>query len=369
MPPPLSRPPRSNATWSRRFRSALAAQLALMVALASSASGSPPDGHRVILGAEMSAFGGEAGSFTDPGSRRLFRRHFDSLSPGNELKWEFVEPEPGSFDFSHADPMLDFADRHSADFRGHALVWHLQMPRWLWSRDPALAQYGVNETGKASWTPQALTRIMRRHIRGVVGHYRGRIRTWDVVNEAVEADGALRDNWLFPQVIGPTYIAKAFRYAHRADPAAKLAYNDFGIEVQNPKSDGVYRLLRDLIDRGVPVDQLGIQGHMDINAPVPAVADLVANMRRFADLGLELEITELDVALPNGAPVTPELLARQAAFYGALAEACQQVEACRKVTVWGVSDNHSWLAGTSPLPFDRAYQPKPAWDALMAALR
>ncbi len=317
----------------------------------------------------MSSFGAEAGSFTDPGSRRLFRGHFDSLSPGNELKWEIVEPEPGSFDFSHADRMLEFANRHGADFRGHALVWHWQMPRWVWSRDPELAHFGVNETGKPSWTPRALTGIMRRHIRRVVGHYRGQIRTWDVVNEAVAEHGALRDNWLFPQVVGPAYIAKAFKVAHRADPKAKLAYNDFGIEVQNPKSDGVYRLLGDLIGRGVPIDQLGIQGHMNINARVPSVTDLVANMRRFADLGLEIEITELDVALPQGAPVTPQLLARQAAIYGALAEACQQVEACRMLTVWGVSDNHTWLAGTSPLPFDSRYQPKPAWDALIEALR
>ena len=108
---------------------------------------------------------------------------------------------------------------------------------------------------------------------------------------------------------------------------------------------------------------------MDINAAVPSVTDLVANMTRFADLGLELEITELDVALPQGAPVTAELLAHQAAIYGALAEACQQVEACRMLTVWGVSDNHTWLAGTNPLPFDSGYRPKPAWDALMTALR
>ena len=319
-----------------------------MLALAGPASGSPPDGHRVALGAEMSSFGAEAGSFTDPGSRRLFREHFDSLSPGNELKWEYVEPEPGEFDFSHADRMLDFAERHGAEFRGHALIWHWQMPRWVWSRDPGLAQFGVNETGRPSWTPQALTRTMRRHIRGVVGHYRGRIRTWDVINEAVADGGALRENWLFPQVIGPTYIDKAFRIAHRADPQATLAYNDYGIEVQNPKSDGVYRLLRDLIDRGVSVDQLGIQGHMDINAAVPSVTDLVANMTRFADLGLEIEITELDVALPQGAPMSAELLAHQAAIYGALAEACQQVEACRMLTVWGVSDNHTWLA--APIP-------------------
>jgi endo-1,4-beta-xylanase len=134
-------------------------------------------------------------------------------------------------------------------------------------------------------------------------------------------------------------------------------------------SDGVYRLLGELLGRGVPVDRLGIQGHMNIHAAVPSVTDLVANMTRFAELGLELEITELDVALPRGAAVTPQLLDRQAAIYGAVAEACQRVKACRTLTVWGVSDNHTWLAGTSPLPFDTAYRPKPAWDALMAALR
>jgi endo-1,4-beta-xylanase len=350
-----------------RARLLLAAQLAVMLALASSASGSQPHGHRVTLGGEMSSFGGEAGSFTDPGSRRLFRRHFESLSPGNELKWEIVEPEPGSFDFSHADRMLRFANRHDAGFRGHTLVWHWQIPRWVWSRNPELAAF--NETGKPSWTAQTLTGNMRRHIRRVVGHYRDRIRTWDVVNEAVAADGALRDDWLFPEVIGPAYIAKAFRFAHQADPEAELVYNDFGIEGQNPKSDGVYRMLRDFKRRGVPVDRLGIQGHMDINAPVPAITDLVANMRRFAALGLELEITELDVALPQGAAVTPELLAHQAAIYGSLAEACDRVRACRRLTVWGLSDNYTWLAGTSPLPFDSQYQPKPAWDALIQALR
>ena len=134
MPPLLSRLTHSNAASCRQFRwrcpVALATQFALTLALAGRASGAPPEGHRVALGAEMSAFGAEAGSFADPGSLGLFRRHFDSLSPGNELKWEYVEPEPGAFDFSHADRMLDFAERHGAEFRGHALVWHWQMPRW-----------------------------------------------------------------------------------------------------------------------------------------------------------------------------------------------------------------------------------------------
>ena len=267
---------------------------------------------------------------------------FGSVTPENELKWEISEPEPGRFDFGPADRIVDFATRHRMAVRGHVLVWHLQNPPWL-----------------ADLSPARLRAALAEHIRTLMQRYTGRIAEWDVVNEAVADDGRLRRSvWL--DKLGLGYIALAFRLAHQADPRARLFYNDYGAEGEGTKADAVYRLVAALRRQGVPIDGIGLQGHVDTTAP-PGYARTV---RRFAKLGLDVELTELDVRTRGGEA------AAQAAQYARLVAGCRP---CTRFTVWGLDDADSWVPGAYPgfghaTLLDEQLRPKPAFDAFRAAL-
>jgi endo-1,4-beta-xylanase len=283
----------------------------------------------------------------DPTYRSLVASQFDTVTPENVMKWEVVEPQQGQYDFSQADGLVAFARAHGQKVRGHTLVWHNQLPAWLTSRD---------------WTRTELRQVLRQHIFTEAGHFRGQIWAWDVVNEAFNDDGTLRDTlWL--RVLGPGYIADAFRWAHQADPKAILFYNDFNIEGVNTKSDAVYTLLRGLRQQGVPVQAVGLQGHLDTRFAVPG--NILQNLRRFAALGMDGAITEADVrsVLPMDATET----AAQSAGYAAMVESCLLVRRCLSVTVWGFSDKYQWVPGVFPgegsaALYDENFQPKPAYD-------
>jgi endo-1,4-beta-xylanase len=283
---------------------------------------------------------------------------YGSVTPENEMKWETIHPERGRFDFGPADRIVTWARRQGMRVRGHALVWHVQNPAWLeqgkFSRDEAIA-------------------LLREHITTVVSHFRGRVDEWDVVNEAVEDDrGGLRDTfWL--RNIGPEYLELAFRFAHEADPKVRLVYNDYGAEGSGTKSEGVLRLVRTLRERGVPVDTVGLQGHVG-TAPIP---DFERTFARFAALGVDVLFTEVDVRVQvdgDGNPKRGDTARRaQARRYGELARACVSQPRCRGFTVWGLDDAHSWVPGAYPgagaaLPFDGDLRPKPAFTALRDAL-
>jgi endo-1,4-beta-xylanase len=238
--------------------------------------------------------------------------------------------------------------------RGHTLVWHSQNPSWLArnlkSRDDAIA-------------------VLKDHIQTIVGHYKGRITAWDVVNEAVDdSTGELRESpWL--TAIGPDYIALAFQFAHEADPAAKLYYNDYGAEGIGGKGDAVYELVKGLKEQGVPIDGVGWQGHFQSSS---FIMDMKENGRRLADLGLEVSITELDVRIPI--PATDLMLEKQSKMYGKVTEICLALPNCKAILTWGFTDKHSWVPGFfsgegAALPFDESYKPKPAYDAIRAALQ
>src|SRR3954452_7327118 len=185
--------------------------------------------------------------------RTMVAQQFSSVTPENVMKWEVVEPERGVSDFSAADRLVDFARANRQAVRGHTLVWHNQLPAWLTS---------------GTWTRAELRSILRQHIFTEAGHFRGRIWAWDVVNEAFNDDGTLRDTlWL--RVIGPSYIADAFRWAHQADPKAILFYNDYNIEGINPKSDRVYALVQQLLANGAPIQGVGVQGHLSTEYDLP----------------------------------------------------------------------------------------------------
>lgn len=307
------------------------------------------DSRGITLGAAMND-----ALFTDATYQKTAAQEFNSLTPESALKWGTVEPSPGQFNFAPGDAFIAFAEENGQRVHGHTLVWHT-IPRW------------VTDSG---FSGDELRAVLRRHVRETVAHWRGRIDSWDVVNEPIGHDARLRDSvWL--RSLGSDYIADSFRWAKAADPDATLFINDFDIEGINPKSDRLYELVKELRERGVPIDGVGFQTHV---ARLTLPDSFEANLRRFADLGVRVSITELDVRVPL--PATQERLETQASIYARVLRACQQLSACDGVTTWGFTDRHSWIGRDFPgqgaaLPFDEAYRRKPAYwslhDVLTAA--
>ncbi len=292
--------------------------------------------------------------------RRILAREFSSVSPENQMKWEYIHPERGEYAFGMADRIVDFAERHGQDVRGHTLLWHSQNPAWLEEGD---------------FTDEELREILHDHITTVVGRYEGRISQWDVANEIFDESGELRtgDNiWI--RELGPGIIADAFRWAHEADPSAELYFNDYGVEDVNAKSDAYHALVQELLADGVPVHGFSAQVHLSMRYGFPS--GLEENLRRFDDLGLGTALTEVDVrmAVPEGGEPTGEQLERQADYYGQALEACLAVEGCGSFTIWGFTDRYSWVPvffegeGAATVmggDFDR----KPAYFTLRSLLR
>ncbi|WP_406414064.1 endo-1,4-beta-xylanase [Streptomyces halstedii] len=266
---------------------------------------------------------------------------FDSVTPENEMKWDAVEGSRNSFTFTAADQIVSHAQSKGMKVRGHTLVWHSQLPGWVG---------GLGATD--------LRAAMNNHITQVMTHYKGKIHSWDVVNEAFQDGGnGARRSSPFQDKLGDGFIEEALRTARTADPAAKLCYNDYNTDGQNAKSNAVYAMVKDFKQRGVPIDCVGFQSHFNSNSPVPS--DYRANLQRFADLGLDVQITELDIEGSGAA---------QAANYTSVVNACLGVTRCTGLTVWGVTDKYSWRSGGTPLLFDGNYNKKPAYDAVLAAL-
>jgi endo-1,4-beta-xylanase len=291
-----------------------------------------------------------------PGSqfRTTLAREFDVLTPENDLKFARMQPTRGVFTFAWGDSILAFAQANGMRMRGHTLVWHRQISPWV--------------TG-GTWTQDEAKAIMRDHIMNVAGHYRGRLAAWDVVNEAVDEDGSMRSSF-WSRNVGDDYIDLAFRWAREADPVVPLFYNDYNTEGFNAKSDAVYALARGLKERGVPIDGVGFQAHFTAGG-LPSKADLLANVARFAALGLKVHITELDIRIRQ--PSTPDQLLQQAADYRRVAEVCLETPACEMIVIWGVSDADSWVPASFPgwgeaLLFDTQYRPKPAYYELQQTL-
>ncbi|MCX5335567.1 MULTISPECIES: endo-1,4-beta-xylanase [unclassified Streptomyces] len=266
---------------------------------------------------------------------------FNSVTPENEMKWDAVESTRNSFTYTSADQIVSHAQSKGMKVRGHTLVWHSQLPGWV--------------SGLAA---ADLRTAMNNHITQVMTHYKGKIHSWDVVNEAFQdgSSGARRSS-PFQDKLGNGFIEEAFRTARAADPAAKLCYNDYNTDGVNAKSTAVYNLVKDFKARGVPIDCVGFQSHFNSDSPVPS--DYQANLQRFADLGVDVQITELDIEGSGTA---------QATSYSNVVKACLAVSRCTGITVWGVTDKYSWRAGGTPLLFDGNYAKKAAYTAALTAL-
>jgi endo-1,4-beta-xylanase len=275
---------------------------------------------------------------------------FDMVTPANEMKWDTTEPSNGSYNFGPGDQIVAFAQSHTMRVRGHNLVWHSQLPSWV-------TNLPLNQVQGA----------MEAHITTEATHYKGKVYAWDVVNEPFNEDGSLRQD-VFDKAMGSGYIADALRTAHAADPNAKLYLNDFNIEGENAKSNGMFTLAQQLLGQGVPLNGIGLESHF-VLGQVPST--MRANMQRFAGLGLDVAVTELDDRIQL--PASSANLQQQATDFGTVVTNCLAVSRCVGVTQWGVDDAHSWIPGTFPgfgaaTMYDNNDQPKPAYNAVVSAL-
>ncbi len=288
---------------------------------------------------------------SDAQYRPIVTSEFGQLTPANALKWDATEPNPGQFSYARGDEIVNLARQSGQTVRGHTFVWHNQTPNWVQNLDAT-----------------AMRTAMQNHITNVANHYEGQLYAWDVVNEALNEDGTLRNSfWL--QKLGPSYIADAFRAARAADPDVKLYINDYNTDGMGAKSDGMYSLVQSLLQQGVPIDGVGFQAHLAVQYGFPS--NMQQNLQRFADLGLDVAITELDVRMQLPADTTK--LATQATYYRNVTNACLAVTRCVGITVWGYTDRYSWIPDTFPgegaaLLSDASFQRKPAYTAVHDAL-
>lgn len=311
----------------------------------------------------------------------IIKRHYNSITAENAFKWERIHPKPNTYNFELADKFISYGEKNNMVNIGHVLIWHSQTPEWVYK----------DSLGKPL-SKEALLERIKDHIYTVVGRYKGKIKGWDVVNEALEEDGSLRQSeWM--KIIGEDYILKAFEFAHQADPDAELYYNDFSIE-NELKRNGAVKLLKDIKTKGAKVDGVGLQGHYKMDWPTPSQID--STIKAFASLGLKVLITELDVdVLPyDFGKYTADLSYRLEdraelnPYKNGLPDSMQQVLADRysslfkvfldnsasvsRVTFWGVTDKESWLnywpimgRTNYPLLFDRDGKPKKAYDEVL----
>lgn len=287
----------------------------------------------------------------------LLALEFDYVTPENVTKWEPLEPTDDAYAWESADSIVDFAEAHDQAVKGHTFVWHRQLPRWVTS----------------TMTAEELSAALKAHIETTLERYRGRIRAWDVVNEAVDvASASGYTESVFYDKLGPSYIEDAFRWARAADPEVLLFYNEVGIERMGPKSDFTYEMLKELLERDVPIDGIGFQSHVSTHR-YPSLTDLQANLRRFAELGLSVNISELDartVLMPGDRE--ERWLAQRIAFQQVVS-ACVGEPACEAVTLWGFTDKYSWIHDDTPEPeapliFDHDYERKPSYDGVLDGL-
>lgn len=305
------------------------------------------------------------GTAVDPNALRsdsLYRlklaTEYNGVTSEWAMKFGSIHPAPQQYDFTEVDRLVAFAQANGMAIHGHTLVWGEALPAWITA---------------GSFTKTQLLQVLQDHISTVVGRYRSKIATWDVVNEVVDGSAAPLRSTVWLQVIGPEYIDSAFVWAHRADPGARLYLNDNHAEGVNAKSDTILALVRRLRARGIPIDGVGLQAHFTLTPPPPTAGDLQANFRRFADAGFDVRVSEMDVRIPDTAAATA--LAEEATIYHDVLDACLHLGArCASFTTWGFTDRISWIPAYFPgygrgLPFDEQYAPKPAFYALTARLQ
>ncbi len=335
-------------------------------------------GDKFLIGAAINS--DQAAGF-DTAGVRIIKEHFNAIVAENCMKCEVIHPEENRYDFTLADQFVAFGEKNNLTITGHTLLWHSQLAPW----------FCVDEQGN-NVSPEVLKERIKNHITTIVSRYKGRIKGWDVVNEAIEDDGTYR-NSKFYQILGEEYIALAFQYAHEADPDAELYYNDYSMSKPG-KRETVVKMVNQLKERGLRVDAIGMQGHIIMD--YPTVGEFETSMLAFASTGAKVMITEWDLSVlpaPNqqaGAEISdrteyskglnpyPEALpesmakawnARMGEFFKLF---IKHSDIITRVTVWGVADGDSWrnnwpVKGRTDYPvlFDRNHQPKPVVNEII----
>ncbi|WP_281598097.1 endo-1,4-beta-xylanase [Micromonospora sp. WMMD882] len=334
---------KDRSTTRARLRLALAPLLATCAAAATMVAMAPSASAGTTLGASAAEkgryFGAAiaAGRMSDSQYMNILNAEFNSVTAENEMKWASTEPQQNVFSYGSADRIVNHALSRGMSVRGHTLLWHAQQPGWA-----------------QGMSGSALRNAAINHVTKVATYYRGKIHSWDVVNEAFAdgGSGGRRDSNL--QRTGNDWIEAAFRAARAADPGAKLCYNDYNTDGINAKSTGIYNMVRDFKSRGVPIDCVGFQSHLGTTFP----GDYQANLQRFADLGVDVQITELDVMKGSN----------QANVFASVTRACLAVSRCTGITVWGIRDSDSWRGSDDALLWDRSGNKKQAYHSTLEAL-
>jgi len=310
----------------------------------------------------------------DSANVNLIKQNFDAIVPENNMKSMFLQPREGEFNFEDADKFVEFGEKNGMWITGHCLIWHSQAPRWFFT----------NEKGETV-SAEVLKARMKSHISTVVGHFKGKVKGWDVVNEAIMEDGSYRKS-KFYEILGEEFIPLAFQYAHEADPNVELYYNDYNEWYPN-KGATIVKLIKTLRDRGLRIDAIGMQGHLGMDGPT--IAEYEKGMQTYINAGVNVMVTEFDLSiLPNPRPGMGAEISTNVEYQKELNPYTEGVPKAamqawtnrmldlfklflkypqvKRVTMWGVSDGSSWKNGFPvrgrtdyPLLFDRNYQPKP----------
>ncbi|KAI1282390.1 family 10 glycosyl hydrolase [Xylaria sp. FL0933] len=281
---------------------------------------------------------------------------FGQITPGNAMKWQYIEPSQGTFSYTSGDQIAELAETNGQLLRCHTLVWYSQLPSWVSS---------------GTWTVDTLTSVVNTHIANEVGHYKGQCYAWDVVNEGLNDDGTYRAN-VFYNVLGDSYFALAFKAAAAADPAAKLYYNDYNIESTGSKQASVVKIIGLVKAAGARIDGVGMQAHLIVGS-TPSQSSLQSAIQSYVAAGVtEVAYTELDVRF-SSLPPTDAGLAQQATDFATVTKACLAEKACVGITIWDLTDKYSWIPATfsgqgDALLYDDDLNKKPAWTAVSSVL-
>lgn len=290
----------------------------------------------------------------------ITQQQFNSITPENIFKPAHLQPAKGVFNWAAADALVDFCENQNKRLHGHTLIWHYNLPEWMYAF----------EGSSSEWEE-----IFKNHIQTICRHFRGKVTAWDVINEAFNDDGTLR-NTLWKQKIGSSYIEKAFRYAHEADPNALLFYNDYNVALNEIKRKAILDLFIKLKQRGVPIHGIGLQMHVSIIHPENS--QIASALKEISEAGFNIHLSEVDVSLnPAGAAISlnDDLLQRQANKLSQIVSLYKSIPARYQygITFWGVGDADSWIRyffqrDDYPLLFDDNYDPKPVYCKLTETL-
>lgn len=317
-------------------------------------------------------------SYTTGLIAELYKKHVNMLVAENAMKPASIEPREGYFQWGPADRIVQFAKENGMEIRFHTLVWHNQTPDWFFKDEDGKPMVEETDPVKREENKKLLLKRLEDYIRAVVSRYKDDIKSWDVVNEVIDPGGpnGLRNSQWY-QITGTDYIETAFRVAREVGgPDIKLYINDYGTD-DPVKRDHMYRLVKELLEKGVPIDGVGHQTHIDIYGP--SVERIIESMKKFAELGLDNIITELDMSIYSwndrkdyGENIPDDILNKQAKRYQELFEALKENrDIVSAVVFWGISDKYSWLNGfpvkrtNAPLLFDRNFKAKPAFWAIV----